>query len=101
MIISIKDNEEKIIAYIEFWQVAESGFPKAHGEYMWVQEMWIHNDYRGKGLLKKLATKALSQHPDIKYGYWYHEKYNNRLSKLMSRERFMKSINNMEFKENG
>lgn len=90
MIAKIHDSDDKIIAYLEYWQVCKSGFHKAYGEYMWVQDAWIHEGHRGKGLLRQMVEQQLFEHPEIQYGYWKRHKYNERISKVMTRERFMK-----------
>ena len=90
MISKLHDSNGKIIAYVEYWQVCKSGFHKPYGEYLWVHDAWIHEDERGNGLLRQMIEQVLFEHPEIQYGYWRREKYNDRQSKIMTRERFMK-----------
>lgn len=90
MIAKRLDSEDRIIAYVEYWQVGKSGFHKPYGEYMWVNDAWVHPDYRGQGLVRQMVEDELLRHPEILYGYWKRKKYAGRLSKVMTRERFMK-----------
>ena len=71
---------------MEWRQVGQSGFDKLQGEYVFLLNLWIHQDYRGKGLLKELIADILMKAPDAKYGYFMREKYNNRMSKPFKRE---------------
>lgn len=90
MITKVLDEEGKIVAYLEYWQVGRSGIQKPYGEYMWVQDAWVHEDHRDKGYLRDMVEQALLKHPEIAYGYWRRRKYSSRVSKLMTRERYMK-----------
>lgn len=90
MVAKVHDSDDKIIAYLEYWQVGKSGLHKPYGEYMWVHDAWIHEDHRRKGLLRDMVEQELFLHPEIQYGYWRRHKYNERQSKVMTRERFMK-----------
>ncbi len=96
MITCIKDDDGRIISYMESWQVAQSGFQQLNGEYLWVNSLWVHKNYRNKGMILKMVKITLDKIPAIKYGYWIREKYNGRKSKLYSRERFQKLIDRSE-----
>ena len=96
MLTHLKDYNGKIIGYIESWQVAQSGYPKERGEYLWVHDLWIHEGLRGKGLIKKLIGKMLLRVPEVKFGYWVREKYNGRKSRLYKREEFKRLLERME-----
>jgi len=81
-----KDNDGRVIGYIEWRQVGQSGFDKVCGEYVWLQNLWIHEQFRGKGILQELISDILMKAPDAKYGYFTREKYNHRMSKSFKRE---------------
>lgn len=80
MISVIKDDNEKVIAHIEWRKVGRSGFDVECGEFIWLQNLWIHPEYRGKGLLQEMIAEILLKAPDAKWGYFTREKYNNRMS---------------------
>ena len=85
MISSCKDDSGKVIAYVEWRQVGQSGFDKLGGEYVWLQNLWIHPDFRGKGLLQEMIADILTKAPDAQYGYFTREKYGHRMSKSFKR----------------
>lgn len=85
MISVSKDDSGKVIAYVEWRQVGQSGFDKLKGEYVWLQNLWIHPDHRGKGILQELITDVLTKAPDAQFGYFTREKYGHRMSKSFKR----------------
>ena len=85
MITVSKDLDGKVVAYVEWRQVGISGFDKFKGEYVWLQNLWIHPDHRGRGLLQEMIADILSKAPDAQYGYFTREKYGHRMSKLFKR----------------
>lgn len=80
------DNYGRVIGYVEWRQVGPSGFEVFQGPYIWLQNLWIHQDYRGKTILKELIEDILLKAPDAKYGYFTREKYGHRMSKSFKRE---------------
>jgi hypothetical protein len=89
MLSSYKDENGKIIGFIEWWQTGQSGIQKFRGEYVWINEMWIHEDYRdGKAIMNTLIRDVLRKAPDAKFGYFQRKKYNDRVSRLHTREEF-------------
>ena len=87
-----KDEQGKVIGWIEWRQVGQSGFDKHHGEYVWIGDLWIHQDYRNGDTMNKLIRQVLIRSGDSKYCYFTRQKYNGRLSKTYTREQFMKLI---------
>lgn len=72
MIETIKDNEDKAVAYIE-WEVLDAhGQFKNGGEYIYVQNLWIHPNYRYKNLTAELSKKIYDHYysKKAKYVYW-------------------------------
>ena len=74
MISVIKDDNEKVISLVEWRQVGRSGFDVEGGEFVWLQNLWIHNEYRGKGLLQEMISDILMRAPEAKWGYFTREK---------------------------
>jgi GNAT superfamily N-acetyltransferase len=85
LISTSKDEGGKIVGIVEWRQVGQSGFDKYKGEYVWLQNLWIHPDYRGKNILQELIADVLKKAPDAKYGYFTREKYGERMSKSFKR----------------
>lgn len=94
MITKVPDEHGRIIAYIEWRQVAKSGFDKFGGEYIWVNDLWVHPDYRYKGLIKQMLDKILFKAPDAQFGYFTRSKYNKRMRvwKRANVERILKQM---------
>ena len=89
MVETIKDYDGKVVALIAWQVVNEEGQYKDQGDYIYIEDLWIHRDARGNGVLRRLinlidkhkfATKA-------KWVYWEREKYNHRISKRISRKK--------------
>lgn len=90
MISTSKDNDGKVLAYIEWRLVGQSGFDKLNGEYVWINDFWIHEDYRNGYLFRDLVNKILFNAPNARWCYFTRQKYGGRKSRLYTRERFMK-----------
>lgn len=90
MISVSKDNDERVIGWIEWRQVGQSGFDKLHGEYIWINDFWIHEEYRRGDVFRQLVNAILFKAPSAKWCYFKREKYKGRMSKLYKREDFMK-----------
>jgi len=88
MIESVKNGDGSIIAYIEWQVVNAKGDFQDQGSHIYIQDLWIHKDFRGKKLLAELIGKIdrneLANH--VLYIYWNRDKYNHRLSKSFTRE---------------
>lgn len=54
MIVSLKDENGKIYAYYEWQVVNEYGKWDKRGEYVYIEDAWIHPDYRRKDVLFEL-----------------------------------------------
>ena len=73
MLITLKDPGGKVIAYSEYGVVDNRGKDAEDGEYCFVRESWIHEDYRDKGLLQKMVLMGGEQHPQLKWIYFERE----------------------------
>lgn len=90
MISVSKDIDGKVIGFIEWRQVGQSGFDKFQGEYVWIQEIWVHKDHRGTHVFYDLIDKVMTLATNANYAYFTHAKYNDRMSRLYTREQFEK-----------
>ena len=79
MITSIKDDQNRIIAYVEWRLVGQSGFDKQDGEYVWINDCWVHQDYRMRDLLNRMTDEVMRQVPSARYCYFQRLKRNERL----------------------
>lgn len=65
--------------------MGQSGYEKYQGEYVWLQNLWIHPDHRGRNILQELIADVLTKAPEAQYGYFTREKYGHRMSKSFKR----------------
>ena len=90
MISVYKDDEGKVIGYLEWRQVGQSGFDKFRGEYLFINEIWIHPDFKNNwAIYRQLMNNALFKAMDAKWMYFTRKKYSGRVSKLYSRDRLI------------
>jgi len=79
MLTNLKDNDGRIIAFTEWRLVGQSGFDKQDGEYIWVEEIWVHQNYRGKHLINRMIDEIMRISPSAKYCYFNRLKRNSNL----------------------
>lgn len=80
MITTLKTNENFIAAYIEWLIVNKNGQLENNGEYIYIKNCWIHEDYRHDDILYRLS-KMIYEHPYAKNSkkvYWAISKYNGK-----------------------
>ena len=84
MIATLKTDDGYIYGYIEWYNLDVLCNIKDKGEYCWVQDLWIHNDFRGNGSLKELIKKLEEheQNQNVTIVRWKNAKHQERLSKL-------------------
>ena len=90
MVSVAKDDDGRVIGYLEWRQVGQSGFDKLRGEYVWINDFWIHEEYRRGYVFRELVNNILFKAQDAKWCYFTRRKYHGRKSKLYTREDFMK-----------
>lgn len=80
-----------IYAFCEWWPVNLKGEPDKNGRYAFIDEVWIHKDYRGNGVLRRIIHKAAQRHPQIDQLYYHHRKHNYKF-KQYSRKQLKEEI---------
>jgi hypothetical protein len=88
MIEIIREDDGIIRGVIEYYIVDINGVLDDKGEYAWVLECEIAPQYRGNGCLKKLMTKIVIRYPQLKFGYFKRNKYDDRI-RLYSRNQLL------------
>ena len=81
------DKEKYVIAYCEYSLRNEFGKEDSKGEYCFVDNIWIHPDYRYKGFMGWFLKIIEPKVPTAAYVYWEREKYDKRVSKTFSRRK--------------
>ena len=87
MITSLKDTDGKIVAYCEWRLVGNSGLEVPSGEYIWVNDMWVHPAFRNHGKVNRIIDEIMRDYPQAKYCYFQRKDVSDRL-RLYTREQF-------------
>lgn len=92
MISTLKNFDGMIYAYAEWRVVDETGTMNSAGRYLYINDLWIHEKYRGKEVMNALI-RLMDEHELVKHVvgvYWENLKHKNRLTPLYNRERLSK-----------
>ena len=92
MISYLQDKFDNIYAFIEWEVVDEKGQFKNLGEYIYIQELWIHPRYRRLEGILPILINMIDEHKfstNAQKIYWMREKHNHHL-KTFSRFRLAK-----------
>lgn len=94
MITYLTDNAGKIYCFLEWQILDEHAQFKEQGEFLYIQDAWCHKDYNLYKELFKIGYQlyAHSFTKGVKYIYWVRHKYDDRKSKLYTREEFIKKF---------
>lgn len=96
MILTLKNEEDYIYAFIEWHVVNIDGKYDNNGEYIFIREVWIHKDHRNKGVLHQLilGLENSEVNKTVKYGYWV--RHDRRMSKLYTRDHILRRFKNVK-----
>jgi hypothetical protein len=92
MITTLKDDIGRIIAYCEWRLVGQSGYDKEDGEYVWINDIWVHQDFERTKRINRIIDEIMRIAPSAKWGYFVRGKYGFR-KKMFSREQFERRRN--------
>ena len=92
--IEIKTNSDGTLKAVCEWYLVDSrGNYSSHGDYVWVNEVYINPEFRSNGMLKEFVKDIIAKAPTAKYGYfWRQKKYKGRKPRIYSKERWLKLI---------
>ena len=91
MISVSKDSNDRVIAFMESRVVGQSGIDVMGGEYLYIADLWIHDDYANDwSVFRELMNQTLRKAMSVKQVYFQRKKYGGRLSKNYSKEKIMK-----------
>lgn len=85
MVTSLKDESGRIVCYCEWRLVGKSGFDRPDGEYVWVNDLWVHPEYKRTMRINRIVDEVMRSAPSANYCYFKREKYNGRL-KMFTKE---------------
>ena len=87
MLLTRKDQEGKVVAYVYYTTVDSTGRLDKDGEYAFVTDAWVHESVRHKDIIRDFAKEGLHQCPQLRWAYWQRSKYNERI-KMFDIRRF-------------
>ena len=79
MIYKKHDKDDKIEAYAIYHQLDITGNFNNDGEYIYVEDVWVHKDIRHKNIPNLMIQDVIPVYSDVKYIYWVRHKYNDRM----------------------
>lgn len=80
MVDTLKDKSGRVVAYIEWSLRNKFGLEERDGKYVYVHNIWVHDDYRKKNLIRRFINILEPKVPSFRLVYWKRSKYNGRLS---------------------
>ena len=75
MIDTIKDKLGRVVAYAEWSLRDKLGLEDKNGEYIFFNHMWVHDDFRHKGMFRRFQRMIEPQVPTARFIYWIRHKY--------------------------
>ena len=94
MISKTSDSRGRILGYMEWRLVGQSGFDKMDGEYIYIADFWIHTSHKNDwSMFRELMWGIFAKSPSARYIYFNRRKYGGRQSKVYTREQIMKLMN--------
>jgi hypothetical protein len=70
MVTTLKDDAGKVIALCEWRLVGQSGQEVPSGEYIWVNDCWVHEEFRMKHRINRIIDEIMRTVPTAKYCYF-------------------------------
>lgn len=80
MIHSVKNADGYIVSYLECYQVDKSNRLDYNGEYLYIVDIWTHENIRKLNCVDYYIQKVIPMFPECKWVYWVRGKYNGRMS---------------------
>lgn len=87
MITSLKDDDGRIVCYASWSLVGKSGYPLENGEYVYLEDIWVHRDFERTKRINRIIDEVMRIAKDAKYCYFKRGKYNGRM-KIFTREQW-------------
>lgn len=87
MITKLMDTDGKIVAYCEWRIVGPSGYETPNAEYIWINDIWVHKEFRNTHRVNRMIDEIMRICPDAKYGYFQRKNHNDRV-RIYTRSQF-------------
>ncbi len=83
--------EGLIYSYVVYELVNQQGYKDPNGEYIFIDDLWVHESYRNNGTIKYYIKTIADKFPQAKFGYFVRRwKYPDRPAKIYDRETWLK-----------
>jgi hypothetical protein len=79
MITTLKDLDGKVVCYCEWRLVGPSGYDCENGEYVWINDMWIHETFRNKYKVNRIIDEVMRICPQANYCYFHRKNKNDKI----------------------
>lgn len=79
MITTLKDEGGKVVAFCEWRLLGESGLEVPSGKYVWVNDCWVHEDYRNKHKVARIIDEIMRTVPQAEYCYFQRKDVNRKV----------------------
>ncbi len=80
-----------IYSYCEYNLVNKTGQKDPDGEYIFIDDLWVHPNFRNNGTIKYYIQTITDKFPKAKWGYFVRGwKYPDRKARIYSREKWLK-----------
>ena len=76
---AIHNKEGFCTAYCVWSPRDKDGVEDYKGDFVCVDEMWIHDSITGMAPIKHFIKEVTRKYPRVKYGYWERRKYGDRI----------------------
>ena len=70
MITTLKNEQGYVIGYCEWRLVGKSGLEVPNGEYVWINDAWIHQEFRMTHKINRIIDEIMRLVPTAKYAYF-------------------------------
>ena len=84
-------SEGLIYSYCEYNLVNQTGQKDPNGEYIFIDDLWVHPSYRNNGTIKYYIKVITDKFPQAKYGYFLRDKYDGRKT-IYTRDKWLETI---------
>jgi len=79
MIEQIRDSDDRVVSYMERMQTNEKGYGDDNGKYVFIRDVWVHDDYRYARFMERMFSHVYKETPDADWVYWERHKKNGKL----------------------
>jgi len=95
MITTLRNSDGLVYALCEWRLVGPSGYEVPNGVYIWINDIWVHEDYRGQHKVNRIIDEIMRTIPEAKYCYFQRKNHNDKV-RIYTRTQFERRRNAYE-----